>query len=97
MTEINDNDGYKSDFTANTQNVGGTFQFNANSTMFDATANDKSNREVLEGSQYNLNVNAVAVRKRKHSILRGQQKEQFKSTKMPTGAIAKITTPSMIV
>ena len=33
MTDINDDDGYKSYSTVNTQNSGGIFQFNANSTV----------------------------------------------------------------
>ena len=40
--EFNDNDGYNSDFTANSE---GTFKFNANSAMFDSTANNDSNEE----------------------------------------------------
>ena len=36
-------DGYDSDFTANTQNSEGTYQFNANSSMFDATTDENSN------------------------------------------------------
>ena len=75
LTESNDDDGYKSDFTANTQNSEGTFQFDVNSTVFDATADANSNGEILEGSQYDLNVNATAARKGKPSILRGKQRK----------------------
>ena len=57
--------------------------------MFDATTNNKSNGEILEGSDLNVNV-AATGRKAKPSILRGQLKKQFKSCKMPSEAIAKI-------
>ena len=84
-----DDEGYKSDFIVNTQNSEGTYQFNTNSTVIDATDNANSNEEILEGSQYNLNNNAAAATNRKHGILRGilrgkgQQRQQFKSTEMP--------------
>ena len=49
------NDGYESNFTANSE---GTFQFNVNSAMFDTIADNNSNGEIdIEGS--NLNVNAA--------------------------------------
>ena len=59
--DINDEEGYKSNFTVNTQNLEGTYRFNVNYTVFDATADANSNVEILEGSQYDLNVNAVAA------------------------------------
>ena len=43
MTDFNNNGGCNSDFTANTQNSEGTYQFNTNSSMFDATTDDTSN------------------------------------------------------
>ena len=86
MSDFNDRDGYDSDFTANTQNSDGIFQFNVNSSLFDTTTNNNSNVEILEGS--NLNVNAAAAREGKPpNIL---QKKQFKSSKMPSGSIAKM-------
>ena len=58
--EFDDNDSYESDFTANSE---GTFQLNVNSAMFDTTANNNSNGEiVIEGS--NLNVNAAVTTKK---------------------------------
>ena len=46
--EFDDSDGYESDFTANSK---GTFQFNVNSAIFDTTANNNSNGEIIiEGS-----------------------------------------------
>ena len=42
--EFNDSDGYGSNFTANFE---GTYQLNANSTMFNTTADDDSNREII--------------------------------------------------
>ena len=63
--EFEDSDGYNSDFTANSE---GTFQFNANSAMFDSTADDDSNGEnIIEGSDLNVNAAAVA-RKLRPSI-----------------------------
>ena len=47
MTNFNDGDGYNSDFTVNTQNSERTFQFNTNSTMFDATTDDISREEFI--------------------------------------------------
>ena len=88
LTDFNDYDGYRSNITANTQNLEGIFQFNTNSTMFDTTTNDNSNGEILEGSD--LNVNAAAIRKEIPSMLRGQQKKKSKSNKMPSGAIVKM-------
>ena len=70
LTDLNDNYGYKSDFTANTQNSEGSFQCNANSTIFDATVDNNSNGEILEGS--NLNVNAAAAARKPRSILKGK-------------------------
>ena len=87
MPDFFNRDGYDSDFTANTQNSIGTFQFNANSSLFDTTVDNNSNGEmILEGSD--LNVNAAAARKGKpSSILR---KKHFKSSEMPSGAITKM-------
>ena len=90
MTDINDDNGYKSDFTANTQSSEGTYHFNVSSTVFDATGDANINGEILEGSQYDLNVNAAAATKRQRSILKGQRKQQFKSTEMPAGLVAKM-------
>ena len=84
--EFKDNDAYNSDFTANSE---GIFQFNANSAIFDATANNDSNGGILEGSD--LNVNAVATaRKQRPSILKGSRRKNFKLSEMPVGAIAKM-------
>ena len=58
-----DDEGYKFDSTANTQNSEGMYQFNANSTVFDATDVVNSNGEILEISQYDLNANAAAATK----------------------------------
>ena len=88
MADFNDGDGYNSDFTANTQNSEGTFQCNANSTMFDAISDNNSSGGILEGQ--GLNVNATVARKTKPSILRGQQKKQFKLSEIPSGEIAKV-------
>ena len=73
--EANRNDGYDSDFTANTQNSEGTFVFTAYNaeTEFDTSASVNSNGE-LEGSQPSegpsegLIVNAAATK----SILRNK-------------------------
>ena len=49
------NDGYNTDYTANTQNSEGTYglpsEFNANSAVYDATNNINSNEEIIEESQ----------------------------------------------
>ena len=63
MTDINNDDGYTFDFTANTQNLEGTYHLNANSTVFYATVDANVNGEILEESQYDLNVNTAAATK----------------------------------
>ena len=72
-----EDNGYNTDFTARTQNSKGRYvlapEFNANSALYDVTGNVNSNVEIIEGSQYDLNINAVAATK---GILcqKGQQK-----------------------
>ena len=69
--EFDDNVGYNSDFTANSEV---TFKFKANSTMFNSTVNNDSNGErVLEGNK--LNVNAAAVTRKPRGILKGKGKK----------------------
>ena len=56
--------------------------------MFDTTTDDDSNGEsVLEGSD--LNVNAVAAKKQRPSILKRREKI-LKSSEMPAGAVPKM-------
>ena len=58
--EFDDNDGYESDFIANSESA---FQFNVNSAIFNTTADDNSNGEIIiEGR--NLDVNAVVATKK---------------------------------
>ena len=71
MTEFDDGDGYNSGFTANSE---GTFQFNANSAMFDATTDNNSNEKIQKGTNSYVKV-VAAARKAKSSILRGQRKK----------------------
>ena len=85
--EFNDSDSYESDFTANSE---GKFQFDANSAMFDTTADDSSNREIIEGTDLNVNAAAVAKQQRPMSILKGRRRKSFKSSEMPAGSIAKM-------
>ena len=86
--KFDDNDWYESDFTANSES---TFQFNVNSAMFDTTANNNSNEEiVIEGINLNVNV-AVATKKiERLSILKGKGRRSFKSSEMPAGAVGKM-------
>lgn len=67
-----------SDYTANTQNSEGTYalppEFNVYSTEYNTTESVNSNR-YMDGSQHDLNVNAVAALKSK-GILRNQPKGQ---------------------
>ena len=82
--------GYESNFTANSK---GTFQFNANSTMFDTTTNDDSNEEIiLEGSNLNVNAAAATKKQRPPSILKGKGRKTFKSSEILAGAVSKIMT-----
>ena len=70
-------------------------EFNANSAVYDATDNVNSNGKIIEGSQYDLNVNAAAATKTK-GILRqakGQRKQPrtlSKSLEMPVGSVVKM-------
>ena len=85
--EYGDNDGYYFDCTANSK---GTYQFNVNSSLFDTTADDDSNGEVvLEGSD--LNVNAAAAKKQRPSILKNRKKI-FKLSEIKASAVQKIMT-----
>ena len=88
------------DYTANTQNSEGTYDFNANYTDFDTTASVNSNGET-DGvsSQYDLNTNAAAALKgilcnqksRKSSINpTNPSRVLTKSSKIPTRAVAKM-------
>ena len=88
--EFDDNDGYESDFTANSK---GIFQFNVNSAMFDTTASDNSNGEIVIEGRY-LNVNAAATTKKvgRPGILKRKGRRTFKSSEMPAGAVGKMTT-----
>ena len=82
-----DSDGYESDFTANSE---GTFQFNVNFTMFDTTADNNSNGEVIiEGSDLNVNAAAATKKVGRPSILKGKVRKTFKSSKMPAGVVGK--------
>ena len=83
--EHGDGDGYYSDCTANSE---GTYQFNINSTMFDATDNDINGESVVEGND--LNVNAAAAKKQRPGILRNRKKKILKASKMPAGAVPKV-------
>ena len=93
--ELIDDDGYNTNFTVNTQNSEGTYLLpsgcNAHSAVYDVTDDVNSNEEILEGSQYDLNVNAAEATKGK-GILRqkGQQKQLQKSSEMPVGLIVKM-------
>ena len=57
--------------------------------MFDTTDDDSNGESVLEGSELNVNTAAVSRRPKK-SILKGKGKKLFKSSEMPTGAVAKM-------
>ena len=83
--EDGDGDEYYSDCTVNSED---TYQFNINSSMYDATTDDSSNEEsVLEGSE--LNVNVAAARKlRPTSILKGNRRKKIlRAGEMPVGAV----------
>ena len=69
--ELKDSDGYNSDFTANSESI---FQFNASSTMFNATVDNNGNGKILEGTDLNVKA-ATAARKSRTSILRGKGKK----------------------
>ena len=85
---FDDSDSYESDFTANSE---GTFQFNANSAMFDTTADDNSNGEVvLEGSNLNVNAAAATKQQRPPSILKGRRRKPFKSSEMPAEPVPEM-------
>ena len=99
-------DGYNTDYTANTQNSEGTYglpsEFNANSAGYDTTDNVNSNEKIIEGSQYGLNVNAAAATKIKGIICqaKGQRKQPrtlLKSSEMSAGLIAKIMVRKQVV
>ena len=86
--KFDDKDEYESDFTANSE---GTFQFNVNSAMFDTTADNNSNGEiVIEGS--NLNVKTAAAKKKigRPSTLKGKGKRAFKSSEIPARSLKKM-------
>ena len=54
-----DGDGCNFYFTVNSE---GTFEFNANSAMFDTTADNNSNGEIIiEGSDLNVNATAATI------------------------------------
>ena len=87
--EFDDSNGYESNFTANSK---GTFQCNANFAMFDTTADNNSNGEIiLEGSDLNVNA-AATTTKQRPSILKGKGRKNTKSSEMPTGVIGKMMT-----
>ena len=85
--ELEDDDGYESDSTANSE---GIFQFNANSAIFDTTVDDNSNGEIiLEGSNLNVNM-AAATKKQRLSILKRNGRKTFKCSEMPAEGIEKM-------
>ena len=86
--EFDDNEGYESNFTANSE---GTFQFDVNSVMFDTTADDNINGEIIEGSDLNVNAAAATKKQRPPSILKGRGRRTFKSSEMLVGAVPKMT------
>ena len=79
-------DGYNSDFTANSE---GIFQLNVNSAVFDTTADDNSNGEIIL-EESDLNINAAVAEKQRPSILKGNRRKNFKSSEMPAGVIPKM-------
>ena len=85
--EFDDNEGYDPDFVANSK---GTFKFNVNSAMFDTTADDNSNGEIIEGCDLNVNAAVAAKKQRPPSILKGRGRTTLKSSEMPAGAISKM-------
>ena len=85
--DFDDSDGYEFDFAANSED---TFQFDVNSAMFDTTADDNSNGEVIEGSDLNVNAATATRQQRPTSILQGRRRKPFKSSEMPAGAISKM-------
>ena len=87
--EFDDNEGYESNFTANSE---GTFQFDVNSVMFDTTADDNINGEIIEGSDLNVNAAAATKKQRPPSILKGKGRKTFKSSEILAGAVSKIMT-----
>ena len=92
-------DGYNTDYTTNTQNSEGTYglpsEFNANSAVYDAADRVNSNGDIIEGSQYYLNVNAAVATKTKGILHQGKGQRKLsrtllKSSEMPTGLVAKM-------
>ena len=93
--EANRNDGYDSDFTANTQNSEGTFAFHAYNAKieFDTSASVNSDGE-LEGVPANEPTNLIVNAAGTTSILRNGKKQSKralpKSSEMSSGAPAKL-------
>ena len=79
QNDLTFDDGYVSDYTTNTQNSEGTYvlppESNANSVVYDTTESVNSNGKI-DGSQYDLNVNAAAAIKQKVSCVINQNAEE---------------------
>ena len=94
-------DGYMSDYIAIMRNLEGIYalppEFDANSTEFDTAVSVNSNVE-MDGSQYDLNINAEAALKSKGTLRNhqeGQRKQPrvlTKSSEIPAGAVVKMMT-----